>query len=174
MWQEYQWIRFIHIAAGFTFMMAHGASVALSFRLKREYEVDFFKKEHHLERIQAYLDLAGETWMTSMVSLVVLVTTGVINGFLGNWWDRALWMWASIGILILMVLWMRTPTREIHDLRKAVGMPYREHGDVHPPDEPLPFDEIERMLKTTHPWVSTAVGYGGTLVILYLMAFKPF
>lgn len=173
MWQYYQWIRFIHIVAGFTFMMTHGASVALSFRLKKEYQVDFFRKEHHLERIQAYLDLAAQLWMTAMISLLILLASGVINGFLGHWWGSG-WIWASIILLSLMVLWMRIPTREIHDLRQAVGLPYRLGGKVHPPDEPLGFDEIERLLKTTHPWLTTAVGYGGIVIIIYLMAFKPF
>jgi len=174
MWQYYQWIRFIHIAAGLTFVLAHGASVALSFRLKKEYEVEFFKKQHHLERIQAYLDLAGETWLTAMISLAVLVLSGVVNGFIGHWWENSGWIWAAVGLLVVMVIWMQVPTREIHDLRKAVGLPYREGGKAQEPDEPLPFDEIERLLKTTHPWVTTAIGYGGTLVMVYLMAFKPF
>lgn len=171
--QLYGWIKFIHIVAGFTFLMSHGASVALSFRLKKEYHLDYFEKEHHLERVQAYLDLAGQTWLASMLSLLILVLAGIITGFLGNWWGRG-WIWTSIGLLILMSWWMHFPTREIHDLRKAVGLPYREDGKVHPALPPQNIADITHLLETTHPWLTTAIGYGGTVVIIYLMMFKPF
>lgn len=169
----YPWIKFIHIVAGFTFLMTHGASVALSFRLKEEAHLDYFRKEHHLERIRAYLDLSGQLWLASMSSLVVLVAAGIIAAFLGHWWGRG-WIWASIIVLIVMIVWMRIPTREIHELRVETGLPYRLKGKMHPPDEPKEIEEIEHLLLTTHPWLITIIGYGGMVIIIWLMMFKPF
>ena len=50
MFSIYQWILFIHVLAGFTFLMSHGTSVTFAFRLKHEKD---------LPRIQALFDLSG-------------------------------------------------------------------------------------------------------------------
>ena len=69
----YQWIKFIHVAAGFTFIKAHGAAIAFSSRVKHEKE---------LERVKAMLDLSGSMWHVYMRSWLVLMIAGVVNGFM--------------------------------------------------------------------------------------------
>ena len=75
MYSIYQWLKFIHVLAGFTFLMSHGTSIAFSFRLKREKD---------LSRIQAMLDLSSYLWIVMIISLLVLLIVGIIIGVMGN------------------------------------------------------------------------------------------
>ena len=43
-----------------------------------------------------------------------------------------------------------------------------------PAEEPLPEAEQQSLIAATRPWEMLVVGYGGFLLILWLMIFKPF
>lgn len=161
----HEWIKFIHVLAGFTFMLAHGASVAAAYRLKSETKI---------ERIQAVLDTSSQLWIVFMVSWLVLLVAGIINGFLDKLWDTG-WIWTSLVILIAMSGWMSVYTvRKYHPLRKAVGSEYTEKGKNMPAEKPASAKEIAAIIDDTNPGLLMIAGYGGTVVILWLMMFKPF
>lgn len=161
----YPWLKFIHVLAGFTFMLGHGTSVALSFRLKQEKD---------MTRIQAMLDLSGIMWVVMILSLLVLLIVGVITGFMGHWWTE-IWIWVSLGLSLIITIWMFTIGQgTYHPIRKAFGMPYMARGQEMEPGEPLSEEERSALIEKTNPWLMLVVGYGGFAVILWLMMFKPF
>ncbi len=49
----YRWIVFVHVGAALVFMLAHGASASVAFRLRRERDV---------ARLSALLDLSGASY----------------------------------------------------------------------------------------------------------------
>ena len=49
-----QWLIYLHILATLTFFLAHGTSVAMAFKIRKETDI---------ERIKAMLDLSGSTIM---------------------------------------------------------------------------------------------------------------
>ncbi len=154
----YPWVVFVHIAAVFTFLLAHGASVAVLFRIR---------KERDREKIRALLELSGASMAGFYVSILVLLGAGVIAGFLGNWW-RMLWIWLSLGLFVAVAALMYPlATRYFRKISDAVTM--RPSGAPMASDE-----EIESLLGSGRPILIAAVGYGGILVILWLMLFKPF
>lgn len=161
----YSWLVFLHIAGALGFMLAHGASASVAFALRRE---------HNPERVRALLELSASSYGVMYLSLLVLLVSGIAAGFLGGWWGRG-WMWASLGLLIVIGVAMSVwGSRLYGGARKAAGLPYFENGKRHPPREPAGAAEIEARLAMGNPLLLTAIGLGGLGVILWLMVFKPF
>jgi len=161
----YQWVKFIHVAASFTFIMAHGAAITFSFRVKQEKE---------LERVRAMFALSGSMWPIYMLSWLVLMVGGIVNGFMGHWWSRG-WIWASLILMLVITVWMfLLGSRTYHPLRKAFGLPYQQGKEEMPAEEPLSEEERVGLIAATRPMELLVVGYGGFLLILWLMIFKPF
>jgi uncharacterized membrane protein len=161
----YLWIKFIHVAASVTFIMGHGGAVAFSFRVKKEKE---------LERVRAMLDLSQSMWGVYMLSWLVLMIGGIINGFMGKWWSQG-WIWASLVLMLVITVWMFIlGFKNYHPLRKAFGMPYRGTKGEFPAEEPLPEEERTALIAATRPMELLVIGYGGYVLILWLMIFKPF
>ena len=75
----YPWIVFLHVAGGFGFMLAHGASASVAFALRRE---------RNLERLRALLDLSSGSFNVMYLSLLVLLAAGDTAGFMQKWWGQ--------------------------------------------------------------------------------------
>lgn len=160
----YQFLVFLHIACVFVFLVAHGGSAVVAFRLKSERDP---------EPVKALLDLstfALSSWVTWVSLLVVLVTgvaTGIMNSYFGTWW-----IWISI-VLFVLIGGLMTPLAGMFfmKLRKAAGI----YGDKKmAPTGIVDAPEIDRLLSTWRPIVPGAIGVGGFVVILFFMLFKPF
>ena len=87
------WV-FIHLAGVFGFLLAHGVSVSVLFRLQ---------KERNPERVNDLIALSGSSIRMFYVSLGVLVAGGIVAGFVGHWWSQG-WIWAAVGVLLLSTL----------------------------------------------------------------------
>ena len=61
-------------------MLAHGASVNMLFRLRRERDS---------QQIRALLDLSTSSLSFLYFSLLLLLAAGIVAGFMGNWWSQA-------------------------------------------------------------------------------------
>lgn len=163
----YDWVVFLHILGGMTFMLAHGASAAVGFRISKETDPD---------RIRALLELSGTTAPILYIALLVLLAAGIVSGFMGKWWGHA-WIWVALGVLIALFVWMGLYSqRNYSPLRKAAGLEYFEgmRDNPKPPQEPLSDDEIRAIAANLSPVTVTVVGYGAIIVILIMMVVKPF
>ncbi len=161
----YEWIKFLHVVAAVTFMVSHGSSIAISFRVKGEQDVN---------KIKTMLDLSGTMWVAMMLSLLVAGITGIVLGFLVKWWSQW-WIWISIVLLLVITIWMfQIGQGTYHPLRKALGMPYMARGRDMPAEEPASEEERNKIIAKTRPHLMLLVGYGGFVVIIWLMMFKPF
>jgi hypothetical protein len=161
----YEWIRFLHMVAAISFMVSHGTSIAISFRLKKEEDV---------ERIKTMLDISGSMWIAMILSLLVAGIAGIVLGFMLSWWSQW-WIWVSIVLLVVITIWMfQVGQSTYHQLRKTLGMPYQAGGKEMPAQEPAPIEESYAQIAKTRPHLMLLVGYGGFVVIIWLMMFKPF
>ncbi|HEX6971248.1 MAG TPA: hypothetical protein VF234_03440 [Limnochordia bacterium] len=161
----YRWILFLHVLSALTFALAHGVAVVMAFRLRRE---------HALEPIRTLLEASAATLPAMHASLYGIIGTGIILGWWGSWW-RSAWVWVSLVLLLLITAWMgRHSGRFYQRLRRAAGLP---HGGPHPAQQvteaPDP-QELLRLARATAPVRLLIGGYGGLVVILWLMMFKPF
>lgn len=161
----YRPVFYLHILATFTFMLCHGASAVVAFRLRHETSRD---------RIRALLDLSGYPYNLMLLSLAIVILGGVAMGFLGHWWARG-WIWVLLVVLIAIGVAMSIlATGHFHRIRKAVGLPYLAGYKEHPPVEPAPPEEIAGLIASGRPYLIALIGLGGWAVVLWLVIFKPF
>ncbi|MBI2845594.1 MAG: hypothetical protein HYX86_03500 [Chloroflexi bacterium] len=167
----YPWVVFLHILGAFLFIMPHGASAVVAFKLRNERDI---------ERVRALLELSTYSLSFMYAGFLILLVTGIIAGFMGNWWGQG-WIWASLGLLIAVTIVM-TPLGSLlySRVRKAVGLPYFEGLKMKqmPPLPPASPEEIARILSSpsfsSRPVLLAVIGIGGIAIILWLMMFKPF
>ena len=161
----YQWVVFLHVVGAFGFVLAHGTSMFVSLKLRRERD---------LERVRALLDISGVSLIVMYALLLLMLVAGITAGFMGHWWGRG-WIWAALALLVVMAIVMSWLGTEYYDrVRKAVGLPGIHSGRKNMPPELASAEELDKLLSSPHPFILTAVGAGGLLVILRLMMLKPF
>ena len=88
----YQWVVYLHVLGLFWFLMAHGVSLYVAFRVQRETDI---------HAVQALLGLSARAAMASLIGLIVLLLAGVAAAFMGNWWSQG-WIWISLGLFVLI------------------------------------------------------------------------
>jgi len=162
----YPWIRFVHILAAFLFVLTHGASTKVIMKLP---------KEKSPEKLAALLELSSDNLMGMYLVLLVMMMAGVANGLIGHYWSKG-WIWVGLGLLLLVSFSMfGMATRPLSSIRKALGLPYFEGNKGHPADfASANPEEATRLIARLKPGVIAGIGYGGLVLILYFMAFKPF
>ena len=160
----YPWLIFLHVIGVFGFLLAHGASAAAAFALRHE---------RNLERVRALLMQSANSYPIMYLSLLALLITGIITGFMGQWWSRG-WIWISLILLIAIVVAMTILGSRIYGgARKLAGLPFMEGGKQRLPIEPASAEEIDALLSKGNPVLLTIIGFGGIAVIAWLMMFKP-
>ena len=160
----YRIVLFVHVLAAFLYLLAHGASIAVALRVRRETSA---------ERVRTLLDLSRSTVPVANAMLLAVVVCGVALGFLGHWWS-ARWIWLSIAILVLMFVAMaRVVAPHFQRIRNAVGLVLvgRTWQRTGPESSPA---ELARALDSGSPAVVTGWVLAGWAAVLWMMLFKPF
>jgi len=160
-----KWILFLHVLSSITFFLAHGASAATAFRIRKE--TDFI-------RIRAMLDLSVSTFMAMVYSFLVLGLSGLALPFLVKLWDKG-WVWTSIVLMVFVVVWMGLFNEKgFKELRRLVGLPYMRGSKEFPAETPASAEEVAAHLKKINLHTLVIVGYVIPAIVLWLMVFKPF
>lgn len=162
------WLVFIHLAALLAFVMAHGVSVGVLFALRRP---------GTLERTRALLDVSAASFTAVYVSVLVLLVAGIAAGIVGSRFTFGpWWLWVSLALFLgiaFFMSWVRWV--QMVKVRHAAGL--QTPDDVKkgiPAPEPADQATIVAAVENVRPWLVLVVGFGGLLVILLLMMFKPF
>jgi hypothetical protein len=159
----YPWVVLAHVIGAFGFVLAHGVSAFVAFRLR---------SARSSEQVTTLMDLSGSSLMVAYASLLVILVAGVAAGFMGDWWGRA-WIWFSIGLLLAIATSMYlVGTRYYVQVRHAVGQPAPQDpkGTTF---ERLDPDALARLLDSRRPELLAAIGGGGLIVLITLMVLKP-
>jgi hypothetical protein len=147
----------------FGFLVAHGVSASVFFALKRE---------RNVERICTLLQLSSGSARILGISLLSLLISGIVTGFVGHWW-RYGWIWLSLALLIGIYAGMSLlGPRILNEIRMGVGLS-SAYGQP-PRPEHFSAEEINARLEQIHPYHLTLIGFGGLALIAWLMMFKPF
>lgn len=163
----YSWLVYLHVLATLTFLFAHGVTSIVAWRLRGVPAP---------ATARAWLELyaAGRYFALFYGSLLVLLLSGVVAGFMGRWWDEG-WIWLSLALLVGIIIGMYVlGTNHYSKLRRALGMPWFDGRRAHSPEPPAPATEIESLLAQSPALALTIIGFGGIALILWLMMFKPF
>jgi len=160
-----KWLVFIHVLGALTFYMAHGASAAMAFRIR---------KETDLARIRAMLDLSMSTLMVMGIAFLVMGLTGLILPFLIKIWDRV-YIWLSIVLLVIVVVYMAAFNQgTFNELRRLVGLPYRRGNKNFPAEAPASREAVIAQLGKINVAALAIFGYVIPGFVLWMMVFKPF
>jgi len=160
-----RWLIFLHVLSALTFYMAHGTSVAMAFKIRKE--TDFI-------RIRAMLDLSNSTMITMGISFLVMALTGLIMPFMIHIWNRG-YIWVSIVLMLFVAIYMAVfIVTHYMELRRLVGLPYRKGSKELPAEPPSSPEEVAALLKKTSVTGLVVVGYVIPAIVLWLMVFKPF
>jgi uncharacterized membrane protein len=157
----YRWLIFLHVFGAILFFMGHGATALAMFDIQ---------KTRDPERILALMGLRSTQMWSFASGGLLLVITSIWLGFLGEWW-RSGWIWASILLYIIIMIFMSQWGRAYYDSIEMVLDPEGERAKKAKSVETRSLDEIISGGKTG---LLTWIGIGGTAIILWLMYFKPF
>jgi hypothetical protein len=160
----YPWIVYAHVLGAFVFIAAHGTSMLVAFRLR---------STRDRQAAADLLALSASSLGGVYIGLLVLLVAGIAAGFAGDHWGRG-WIWASIGILVVIVVVMYAVGTPFYGrMRAAAGLPgYAEKAaDFKPPATPA---DLDALTGSNRPFWLAAVGGVGLAAILYLMIQKPF
>ena len=158
----YPWLVFLHITGAFVFVMAHGVSAIVAFRLRAERDP---------VRMTALMELSSTSISVMYIGLLTLLIAGIIAALNRNWFSQG-WPWAAIVLLVVVAVAMYVlASRYYAGIREALGLASMNNKE---PGPARPADEIVRMLDTRRPEQIAVVGFVGLLIILWLMIFKPF
>lgn len=155
---DYDWWVFLHILGVFGFLLGHGVSVGVTFRLRRERDPS---------RVNALLELSGSSLTLFFYGLLVLVVAGVVAGFLGKWWDEG-WIWTALGVLVGISVAMSVLARPYYKRVRLVAEAMASGSEA------VTEDQFVSILRSPLPLVIAAIGFAGLPVLLWLMMFKPF
>ncbi len=158
----YEWLRYIHVAGVLVFVLGHGASVAVAFKIRDERDPG---------RILAMLQLS--TWSLSLfyVGIFLLLGGGIWAGFTpgieGSWWGSG-WIWASLGIFVFTMFVMYGVASSYYKRLRTIAEAMVSGSEA------VSKDQLAEVLSGPRAWILAVVGFGSLLFILYLMLFKPF
>jgi hypothetical protein len=154
---DYRWWKLLHVLGVLGFVLFHGVSIVVAFRLR---------KERDRTRIAELLQFSGSTVLGMYVSLLALIVFGVIAGFSGRWWGFW-WIWISPGLLVVTFVEMSAVARPYYEsLKEAIQL--RPSGVPRRSDE-----ELDLLLRSRAAWFNTVWGLAALVVITTLMVWKP-
>lgn len=158
----YPWIVYLHLLAAFVYMLVHGVEAAVMWH---------FRRESDPERSLTFFNSLPRLTLLRVI-FVWLLVSGLAAGFMLPWWRQG-WMWASLGILILMGVLMNRFGNAYFDLiaRTAGGA---IHEKNHETSNHTGMQAFQKARHAWHPIGVTAIGLVGLGLILWLMMFKPF
>jgi hypothetical protein len=159
------WIVWIHVVGVFLFLIGHGVSIFVAFRLRDEREP---------VAVRTLLDLSRRSISMMTVGLVIWFLGGILAGFSGNYWTTGqYWIWASL-ILAIVVVAMMTPMGRFYfnRIRATVGVDPKTNEVA----EGFVVDEaaLDAAIMSGKPMVLAATGFGLIIVLSWLMFFRPF
>lgn len=156
---------YLHIFGVFVFLIAHGVSSGVGFRLA---------KERNRERVAALFDFSASSYRVMLLGFWWILTTGLVLGSLGGWWTMR-WFWAAI-ITLIVLAGVMTPLagRPYGRVRRMLGLrvPMRRRQPA--ASAPGSDADVAAALDRISPIPTAAVGIIGIAFLLWLMMFKPF
>ena len=153
----HRWWVFLHVIGVFGFLMAHGVSAYVTFRLRSERDP---------ARVSHLLELSASSVGVMWNSIGVLLLGGVVAGFTGHFWGQA-WIWVAIGVFVVVIAAMyamgTTWARRLRTISAAMS-----EGT-----EAVSSHQFEEILRSRRPYTVAGIGFVGLAVLLWLMLFKP-
>ncbi|HXJ67046.1 MAG TPA: cupredoxin domain-containing protein [Actinomycetota bacterium] len=153
----YKWWVLLHLAGVFLFLVSHGVSVGVLFRLR---------KERDPAKVATMLELSGSSVKGFYAGLVILLVGGFAAVASGSLWGKA-WIWISLIVLVLASVAMTAMATPYY---RRVGFVARALvGGT----EAVTVEQFDEVLKDSRSNSVAAIGIAALAIILYMMVMKP-
>jgi plastocyanin len=153
----HRWWVFLHVAGVFAFLMAHGVSAYVTFKLRSERDPS---------RVSHLLELSASSVGVMWNSIGVLLLGGVLAGFTGHFWGQA-WIWVAIGVLVVVIVAMYAMGTTWAARLRTISAAMTEGTEA------VSSEQFEKILRSRRPYTIAGVGFVGLAVLLWLMLFQP-
>src|SRR5215211_5355736 len=92
------WFVFIHVVGVFIFLLGHGISAGVLWRLRSERDP---------AAVRTLLDFSRRSIGFMGVGFLIWFLGGILAGFSGNYWTTgSYWIWASLALAIVVMIAM--------------------------------------------------------------------
>jgi len=161
----YRVIVFLHVISALVFLMAHGVSAMMLFKVSRE---------RKYENLCNYLEISSAAMLPAMRALDGVIITGIILTIWAKWWYMG-WIWASLGLFILVGIVMgKFASAYMGRVRKAMGMVSQKDLKKGIRPMPAPQEVLMDVVAQGKPRLVATAGLGTLAAITFLMVTKPF
>jgi hypothetical protein len=152
----YQWFVFTHLVGLVLFLIAHGASAFISFRIRSLRDAAL---------VSDYLDLSQMASRAMYVGFLVLLIGGAGAATVNGFWPQP-WVWGSVIVLVVVLVAM---------FAMGAGYYYKLRDLIAGKDgqPPIGQEALVAYLDSRRPDALTAIGLGGLIVLVWLMVMKP-
>ena len=159
------WIVWIHVVGVFLFLVGHGVSAGVAWRLRTERDP---------VAVRTLLDFSRRAMSFALIGFLMWFIGGIVAGFSGNFWTTGTyWIWASLALALIVVIAM-TPMGRIYfnRVREAVGVDVKSNKVD--PNFTIDAGALDAAIMSGRPTVLAAMGIGLIVVLSWLMILKPF
>lgn len=161
----YRLIVFLHVISALVFMMAHGVSAMMMFKVSRE---------RKYENLCNYLEISHAALMPAMRALDGVILTGIVLTVWVGWW-RMGWIWASLLLLTGIAFVMgKYGAGYMGRVRKALGMVSQRDIKKGIRPMPAPPEVLAEIVAKGKPRLVATAGLSGMAALVLLMVTKPF
>jgi hypothetical protein len=160
------YVIYIHIVGVFLFLLAHGVSAAVVLRLRRERDP---------AAVRTLVDLSARSIGVMSIGAAIWFFSGILLGFSGNYWGTGrYWLWASLAVAVVVVGLM-TPMGRLYLNRVRLALGIDPRGPVGQPiSTTVDAAALDAAITSGRPLLLVGIGFGGIMVLAWLMMFKPF
>ena len=131
------------------------------------------RSETSTEAIKSLTDLSSRSSPVMYIFLLLIVITGVLLGFQGNWWGHG-WIWVAIAVLVVTIGLMNVLGVRYNALRVLVGLPARFGRRAAATTSTASLEAIRSAAAGAPRDLITAIGVVALLLLFWLMIVKPF
>ena len=162
----HRYIVYVHVLGVFLFLIGHGVSVMVLWRVRRERDPAV---------LRTLLDFSARAIGVMGIGATIWFFSGIYLGFSGNYWTNGqYWLWASL-VIAIIVVGLMTPMGRfyLNRVRVALGVDPTGKSTEPPPAEVDPA-ALETAIKSGQPVALAVIGFAGLAVLAWLMMFHPF
>ena len=152
----YQWFVFAHLVGLVLFLMAHGTSAFVAFRMRTLRDV---------ASVSDYLAMSQTATRAMYVGLLFLLIGGAAAATVNDFWTTP-WVLGSIVVFVAVLIGMWVVgAAYYYKLRDLIA---GKDGQ-----SPISEEALAVYLDSRRPEMLLAIGLGGLIVIVWLMVLKP-
>ena len=161
----YRVIVFLHVISAMGFIMAHGVSAMMLFKVSRE---------RKYENLCNYLEISSFALRPAMLALHGVELTGITLTLMGHWWMMG-WIWASLALFVAVGFVMgKYAAGYMNRVRSAMGIVSQKELKKGARPMPAPYEKLLEIVETGRPRLVASAGLSGLAMIVALMTLKPF